>query len=140
MTEYDAILYCPEVLVKEKCAVSILYESPPSEWASGMCMSAFSKQRAWEIYRAYKDMRMDTIVSILYYDKDMKQMLAAYLQMQYIVGRYTDLWFPAEVKDICKAIQGNIELKEYNEVCGVYNSETQGLVEKALSRFKTIEI
>ena len=139
-TEYNAILYCPEVLVQEKCAVSILYESPPSEWSVGMCMSAFKQQRQWEIYRAYKDLNIKAFVEVLYYEPEDVERLAAYLQIKHVVGGYSELWYPKELSIVCKAIRGNLKLKEYNEVCGAYNSETQGLVEKALSRFKTIEI
>ena len=61
---------------------------------------------------------------------------AAYLQIKYAIGGYNELLYPDKIHHICSALLGDMGLYIYD------NSTPQKvspLVEKALSRFKSIK-
>ena len=137
-TEVDAIIYCSEILASERCIVSILHIGEKSEMANGLCLSAFSEQRMWEIHRAYKDFNKGHIVEYLRYSEvGYEQQLAAYLQIKYVLGAYSELVYQSKFDRICKALKGNINFIPYSH--SALPPEIKSLQRTSLSRFKSIK-
>ena len=137
-TEVDAIIYCAGILAEERCLVSILHIGEKSELANALCLASFSEQRLWEIQRAYKDFDKNHIVEYLQYPEDnYNQQLAAYLQIKYMLGGFSEVVYQSKFDRICKAIHGNPKLTPYSHQKNP--PEIKSLQRKALSRFKSIK-
>lgn len=135
--EGDAIKYCFDLISNEKCIISIVHENDICEWGNYLCMEALVIQKKWEVYRAYKDIRVDHKIEYLGYPlEDYEQVLAAYLQLRLLLGVYSTIVYPKKYSNICKALIGNVELIEYSKE----DTDLQVDQEKALSRLKLIKI
>ena len=139
--EPGAILYCADLLYTEKCLITIIYQSEKSHWASGLCERAFQEQRKWEIYRAYKDFRVDHVVEYLAYplNSNITSILPAYLQLKLVVGAYSELVYPKKYEYICSKLIGDITLLPYSTPDS-FSPEIKSLQSKALQRFKSIKV
>ena len=112
--EPDAIAFCPDILKRERCRISILHEANRSEWSRYLCLEAFKAQRKWETYRAYKNFQREHLVSFLDLPRvGFEKALAAYLQIQYMLGVYSELVFPEDLKYVCSSLEGNPHLISY---------------------------
>ena len=139
--EPGAILYCADLLNAEKCLITIIYQSDKSHWASALCERAFQEQRRFELYRAYKDFRDDHIIDYLAYqpNSDIDQILAAYLQLKYVVGAYSELVYPKNLEYICSKLIGGVKLLPYSTPYS-FSPEIKSIQSKALSRFKSVKV
>lgn len=138
LSEYepDAIYHCSELLLNERCVISIVHESEKAEWVETLCQDAYNSQRGFEIQRAYKDFRIDHVVDYLAYPlTEYDHILAAYLQLKHMLGGFSELVYPPKYDKICRAIRGDVKLIKYDS----YQQITSDLTFKALSRFKTIK-
>lgn len=137
-TEVDAIIYCSKTLAEERCTVSILHIGEKSELAKSLCLSAFSEQRLWEIHRAYKDFNKVHIVEYLKYpEKDYENQLAAYLQIKYMLGGFSELVYQYKFDRVCKSLKGSIILTPYSHQ--KLPPEIKSIQRSSLSRFKSIK-
>lgn len=137
-TEVDAIIYCSNILADERCIVSILHIGEKSEMANGLCLSAFSEQRLWEVQRAYKDFNKGHLVDYLKYpDVGYEQQLAAYLQIKYMLGGFSELVYQSKFDRICKSLKGRMILIPYSH--STLPPEIKSLQRTSLSRFKSIK-
>ena len=139
--EPGAIIYCADLLYTEKCQITIIYQSEKSHWASALCERAFQEQRKWEVYRAYKDFRPDHYVEYLAYtsNKDIDQILPAYLQLKFVLGAYSELVYPKKYEYICSKLVGGVKLLPYSTPDS-FSPEIKSLQSKALQRFKSIKV
>jgi len=140
-TEVDAILFCHDALLSERCSITILTEAEKSHFAENLCASAFREQRKWEVHRAYKDFGKNHYIEFLNLnssDKSFFQQLVAYLQIKYMIGGFTELIFPHILNQICLKIQGDIKFTPYTFQLPISN--LNDLQVNILSRFKSIDL
>lgn len=144
--EADAIKYCAELLSRERCIISVVHQSKRSDWSYNMCSEAFNAQHSWEIYRAYKDFNMGHTPDYLGYPADNEElvahMLAAYLQIKYIIGIYSELVYPEKYYNVCSKIKGKIDLIAYpqSHQKAPLPTDIEIIQRKALGRFKSVII
>ncbi len=136
--ELQVIQCYPNTLSSERCYLIIVHIGVPSKFADNLCTSALYEQRMFEIYRAYKDFGQHTIKYLKFPIDEYHHQLAAFLQITYMLGGFTEIIYPKKYYDCCKALKGDIVLTPYSPQ--IPTEEAKLVQSKALSRFKTIQI
>jgi len=137
--ELQAIQYYPNTLSSERCYLAIVHVGELSLFGGYLCVSALYEQRMFEIYRAYKDFNKHHTIKYLKFPKDeYHHQLAAFLQITYMLGGFTEVIYPKKYYDCCNALKGNIKLTPYFKENPT--EEALSLQNKALKRFRTIII
>lgn len=135
--ENSAVIYCSSILSSERCHINIVHVGDVSKRASFLCTRALEEQRLWEIQRAYKDYGQGHSIKYLRYPfEDYEHALAAYLQINHMLGSYRELVYPKKYEHVCSKLKGRLELIPYQEE--ELTEEELLLQKKSLSRFKSI--
>lgn len=135
--ENSAVIHCSKLLSTERCHINIVHVGPISKLAKFLCLRALEEQRIWEIQRGYKDFNKGHSIKYLRYPlEDYEHALAAYLQINHMIGSYRQLVYPQKYEHICKKLKGNVELIPYQDED--LTQDIKLLQNKSLSRFKSL--